>query len=631
MARQGAKNQIQFQRSILNFIVDKFQAHQSCLSTMVPFASLKDLRPLWMAFYVLSILLLCTPGNAEGAEFRVIPLPRKDPCPTACEISGYLSNNWTVYGDINSIKNCPDTVLLDFAIHTSLDDPSKRNTIRACTENQSNSAATTKHAPSGYVASQSNTNASAQVLWWGSSGSSKKYDINSDISKVRGVLSENAGVSILFASNQNVTVGVFAGALVKESLLNANFMQTFMDYVDDRGIDQSLLTQVCGDDRQGDYSFGIVVATGDQKLSTVQKAVSSWSNGTCVTGGDGMSSLGGFNTPIKPTKSVTKSATPVIDARSSCKTTSVASGDSCYSLAQKCGISLTEFEDYNPGSSFCSDLQPGQIVCCTSGTLPTPTPNANGSCASYTVQSEDYCAQIAAKNGITIDDLESWNSDTWGWTGCDPLQAGIKMCISTGTPPMPAPVTNAVCGPQVPGTLQPASNANLSLLNPCPLNACCDIWGQCGTTTEFCTPSGTGPPGTAAPGQNGCISNCGTDIVKSAPPTSLKSVAYFEGWNPSRPCLQMDVSQIDNSSYTHVHFSFAGISNNTYEVNIGSDIQSQFKNFAKLTTSMKKVLSIGGWTFSTATFDYSIFRTGMTEQYRGVMATNVANCMCPQS
>jgi hypothetical protein len=26
-------------------------------------------------------------------------------------------------------------------------------------------------------------------------------------------------------------------------------------------------------------------------------------------------------------------------------------------------------------------------------------------------------------------------------------------------------------------------------LNPCPLNACCDVWGQCGITPEFCTNS----------------------------------------------------------------------------------------------------------------------------------------------
>jgi hypothetical protein len=45
---------------------------------------------------------------------------------------------------------------------------------------------------------------------------------------------------------------------------------------------------------------------------------------------------------------------------------------------------------------------------------------------------------------------------------------------------MLAPLVNAVCGPQVPGTPNPPAGIDLSTLNGCTLNACCDIWGQCG-------------------------------------------------------------------------------------------------------------------------------------------------------
>ena len=71
------------------------------------------------------------------------------------------------------------------------------------------------------------------------------------------------------------------------------------------------------------------------------------------------------------------------------------------------------------------------------------------------------------------------------------------MCLSTGNPPMPAEITNAVCGPQVPGTKAPTDGTALADLNQCPLNSCCDRWGQCGITAEFCTPSKspTGAPG----------------------------------------------------------------------------------------------------------------------------------------
>jgi chitinase len=199
----------------------------------------------------------------------------------------------------------------------------------------------------------------------------------------------------------------------------------------------------------------------------------------------------------------------------------------------------------------------------------------------------------------------------------------MNMCLSIGSPPMPATLANAVCGPQVPGTRQPDSGANLTILNPCPLNACCDVWGQCGTTVQFCTPSGTGAPGTAAPGTNGCISNCGSDIVNNGhAPSSFMNVAYFEGFDDQRPCQNMDVSRIDSSKYTHVHFAFATITRD-YQVDVSS-VQSQFIRFAGL-KGIKRVLSFGGWTFSTDPSTYMILRNGVTDAHRNTLATSIAN------
>ncbi|KAF7337318.1 Glycoside hydrolase family 18 protein [Mycena sanguinolenta] len=289
-----------------------------------------------------------------------------------------------------------------------------------------------------------------------------------------------------------------------------------------------------------------------------------------------------------------------------CSTITVVAGDSCASLAARCGISATDFTTYNPSATLCSTLAVGQKVCCSSGSLPTPVENADGSCANYTVVSGDTCNAIALSNDITVDDLETWNTDTWGWEGCDDLQL-INICLSTGYPPMPPAVEGTVCGPQVPGTVNPGVNGNLSALNPCPLNACCDIWGQCGTTSDFCTPSAssTGAPGTAAPGTNGCISNCGTEIISGSPPAEFLRVAYFEAFNTQRPCLTMDVRQIDTTKYTHVHFAFLDITS-TFGVDI-SQYQEQFDNFVGL-TGIKRIASFGGWAMSTDPNTYSIFR-----------------------
>ncbi|KAL6876786.1 glycoside hydrolase family 18 protein [Trichoderma novae-zelandiae] len=304
----------------------------------------------------------------------------------------------------------------------------------------------------------------------------------------------------------------------------------------------------------------------------------------------------------------------------------VKSGDSCASLASRCGISAANFTKYNPSSTLCSTLKVGEPVCCSSGSLPnlTPQKNPDGTCASYTVKSGDYCALIAENNYITVDNIETYNAKTWGWNGCSNLQLGANICLSTGDPPMPAVVPGTVCGPQVAGTKRPANWSDIGSLNPCPLNACCDIWGQCGITPDFCTPakSSTGAPGTSPPGINGCISNCGTSIVNSEePPTEFRSIGYFESFGANRSCLAMDASQIPGS-YSHIHYAFGSITSD-FQVDL-SQSMDQFEVFAN-STGFKRILSFGGWSFSTSADSAPIFRQGVTDANRKTFAQSVVN------
>ncbi|KAL4812148.1 hypothetical protein BDW67DRAFT_188972 [Aspergillus spinulosporus] len=52
-------------------------------------------------------------------------------------------------------------------------------------------------------------------------------------------------------------------------------------------------------------------------------------------------------------------------------------------------------------------------------------------------------------------------------------------------------------------------------------------------------------PGTAKPNTNGCISNCGTDIVKGSAPYKFRSIAYNEGYPFKRECLYQYALQIN--------------------------------------------------------------------------------------
>ncbi|KAK6953668.1 hypothetical protein Daesc_005973 [Daldinia eschscholtzii] len=318
-----------------------------------------------------------------------------------------------------------------------------------------------------------------------------------------------------------------------------------------------------------------------------------------------------------------------ITKRGDCTTETVVSGDGCASLAERCGISGADFTKYNPDPNLCSTLQIGQRVCCSSGTLPDirPKPEPNGTCASYTVQEGDSCSSIAANNGLSASEVEDFNKvKTWGFDSCANLGLGVRICLSDGDAPLPAPQKGAICGPTVPGTEQPPTGSNISDLNPCPLNACCNIWGQCGITGEFCVPTTGkfGNLGTGPPGSNGCASSCGREIVNNGEaPGSFISVGYYESWNMDRPCLTMKAKSIAGLKYTHVHWGFGKIASDM-SVTI-NDTYKQWDDFKSLSASgIKAILSFGGWGDSTDPATYDILRTAVSPEGREAFTDNVA-------
>ncbi|KAJ5615597.1 hypothetical protein N7537_000711 [Penicillium hordei] len=116
-----------------------------------------------------------------------------------------------------------------------------------------------------------------------------------------------------------------------------------------------------------------------------------------------------------------------------------------------------------------------------------PQANSNGLCYKYVVQAGETCSVIAQAHSITTADIETYNARSWAWSGCKPISQGSSICLSSGEPPMPVALPNAVCGPQVPGTARPTSWSDLESLNPCVTNECCSSSGLCGTTSDFCT------------------------------------------------------------------------------------------------------------------------------------------------
>jgi hypothetical protein len=101
-----------------------------------------------------------------------------------------------------------------------------------------------------------------------------------------------------------------------------------------------------------------------------------------------------------------------------------------------------------------------------------PTESSDGVCATYVVQSGDTCKSISKANRITVADIKKYNMKTFDWDGCDGENEGKFICLSSGEPPMPVALPQAVCGPQVPGTARPSDWSDLASLNPCPSDEC---------------------------------------------------------------------------------------------------------------------------------------------------------------
>ncbi|KAL4783388.1 hypothetical protein BJX76DRAFT_358029 [Aspergillus varians] len=593
-------------------------------------------------------------------------------CPPACESAN--PDDWGFYPDLRILKSCDEPMLLNLAVHNPARDLDTRQTMYACTALNETTFGNSKaqaSSASSKLGRYSVKSAQMETGWRGEDASQYLSHLEAAAELVQRQLDSPASqnTTIALGYSNGVALGAYFGAMMDKSK-DRGLLYQFLDRLRQGELKTSgSMMQVCDSDRPAAYNLGVVSEASEdpsEALASVQEAVATWSKGQCVQGYSGLSvsqvSVGEaaeqFSMPTNGSSSPShqhghgrshgKRALSGHDhghhdhhRRGVCRAIQVQNGNSCGSLATRCGIKPAAFTKYNPDKNLCSKLRAGQHVCCSAGSLPdySPKPNADGTCHVYTIRNNDDCSGIAAANSISTNDINAWNKKSWGWMGCSNLQVGGKICLSKGDPPMPSVLKNAVCGPQKAGTKRPNDWGHISSLNPCPLNACCDIWGQCGTTEKFCTAtkSSTGAPGTAKQGTNGCISNCGTDIVynNSGFPGSFDApimVGYYEAFQNRRPCLNMDVSAIENEiavgssfalSWDHIHFAFANITKD-FEVDVTS-VQDEFTQFIRYPSQGKnpKVLSFGGWSFSTDLDSYAIFRNGVTDQQRSLFASNV--------
>lgn len=438
---------------------------------------------------------------------------QRDWCPETCGTLGNVPGNWNVYRSVEPLSRCNQTMLVSFNVFNDLNKDDTTVHIGACTANVTNHSLTGRYASSHSSKStlRSRTGLSRsiyenvtdaansttptwatnttevvniEVLSAGTNGSHSASDIVSAATALQQMLtmdSQATEKTLLVAYSNGATVGVYAGERIGNDGTN-DLLQKLIDTTNHGDTAETVVMQVCGKQRNAREILGLVANTGTTNvdLGTIQNALASWSTAKCATLDNSLQSSESitlYQTPLVAAVQARGTPTELV-ARATCSAIQVVSGDSCSSLATECGISGDVFTEYNSASDECSTLAVGEWVCCSAGTLPDLSPSAydNGTCYTYYVQSGDSCSALAASYSLTIDDIETYNENTWGWMGCDDLLADMNICLSAGDGPMPASMANAECGPQVPGTDYPTNSASLALLNPCPLNACCDIW-----------------------------------------------------------------------------------------------------------------------------------------------------------
>ncbi|KFY46612.1 hypothetical protein V494_00400 [Pseudogymnoascus sp. VKM F-4513 (FW-928)] len=315
--------------------------------------------------------------------------PLRDLCPISCKEAGPSPSNWAVLAEFGQLQACQRSMVLDFSVNIPINE---KQHIRVCNviANDFDNTDSSDIA----LASTENEIEIQQVnpqLAWTSATSEDEIGGRLAIQNVghlRSYLLNNrrdSKLTMLFGTVSGTTVGVYVGANLLGSSTAGDLFDSFLYKLRGSGIanSKSGLVQLC-EGRGKDDIFGLIAASS-ASFSTVHSAAGQWLNGTCVN----TSSYAELReldsrsiSVVKPKVAPTPSNGTVVSGQrrdTYCRTVKAVAGDTCTTLAARCGNGLTleEFYKYNSDPNACA-LKAGMYRCCTSGSLPRPKPNADG-------------------------------------------------------------------------------------------------------------------------------------------------------------------------------------------------------------------------------------------------------------
>lgn len=373
----------------------------------------------------------------------------RDRCPAGCRSGGGVDTRaWSLYGSLDRLdRACNETVLLNFALFNSVDDPNTHTPVSACTTDW---AQTSGFLPPGGNDSNAcvgdgvqqnltEVTSAVKIASWGAPSSEQQLaSVQDALRQLQGYLtlaSTQFGCNdtITYAHTGGITMGIYAGSGIASQGVLTSVLENLGAKLASSGgsVPESLVAQLCGNS-SARYSLGVMInIAGD--LGAVQRGIQSWKDGSCLSDlgtppstlqtvtylatsllytNSSNNTLSLANTTTSGTKTARRDS--LLTSRAECTTVQVVGGDSCETLAAECGITAAQFTEYNSDASLCSSLTPGQHVCCSAGTLPdfTLQPGADGYCYTYLVEKDDSCASIGAAYDLKNTEIESFNSET---------------------------------------------------------------------------------------------------------------------------------------------------------------------------------------------------------------------------
>jgi chitinase len=84
----------------------------------------------------------------------------------------------------------------------------------------------------------------------------------------------------------------------------------------------------------------------------------------------------------------------------------------------------------------------------------------------------------------------------------------------------------------------------------------------------------------------------------------------------------MKITSMDLTPYTHIHLAF-GLVSTGFAIDVSS-IQVQF-NLFKALSGVKKIISLGGWSFSTEMATYTVFRDAVKSANQDTFVANIVS------